>query len=214
MRQSDPPIRTARPEDAARLTGIVRACFPSAPEWWSPKALVNRWWRRLQQDDHCKVLVTEQDGVVAGFVLYVGSESDWVRIESMGPHCKPAKILAVLCYPRILRSRLAKRRRVARIFAARDQSDPQTGIHEDTAKRWKDAEFFLGLIAVDPAFRGSGHGKKLLQACEQLALARNAAFVRIHMDPRNNQAQGMYARAGYTMSGHDAKSLIMVKMLP
>lgn len=34
------------------------------------------------------------------------------------------------------------------------------------------------------------------------------------MDPRNTQAQAVYARSGYTKSGHDAKSLIMVKKLP
>lgn len=214
VRQSDTPIRTAHPEDAARLTEIVRACFPSAPEWRSPATLVNRWWRSLLQDGRCKVLIAEQDGEVAGFVLYVESEADWVRIESVGPHSKPAKILAVLSHPRILRSRLAKRRRVAKIFAAHDQSDPQASVPDDITERWRDAEFFLGLIGVDPAFRGSGHGTRLLQACEQLALARNAAFVRIHMDPRNTQAQAVYARSGYTKSGHDAKSLIMVKTLP
>lgn len=165
-------------------------------------------------DDRCKVLIAEQGDQVAGFVLYVASEADWIRIESMGPHAKPAKVLAVLGHPRILRSRLAKRRRVAKIFAAQDQAvlaEPQSS--KNTAS-WKSAEFFLGLIAVDPACRGSGHGKNLLHACEQLAIARNATFVRIHMDPRNTQAQAVYARSGYTKSGHDAKSLIMVKKLP
>lgn len=164
-------------------------------------------------DNRCKILVAEQANQTAGFVLYVASEADWVRIESMGPHSKPAKILAVLSHPRILRSRLAKRRRVARIFAAQDQRDQQASVPGNVAEHWRDAEFFLGLIGVDPAFRGSGHGTRLLQACERLALARNAALVRIHMDPRNTQAQNVYTRSGYSISGHDARSLIMVKAL-
>lgn len=192
----------------------MRSCFPKAPEWWSPTFIVNRWWRSLMNDGRCKILIAEQADQVAGFVLYVASEADWTRIESMGPHAKSAKVLAMLGHPRILRSRLAKRRRVAKIFAAQDQAVSAEPNSSEIAAIWKSADFFLGLIAVDPACRGSGHGKNLLQACEQLAIARNATFVRIHMDPRNTQAQTMYARSGYTKSGHDAKSLIMVKTLP
>ena len=164
-------------------------------------------------DDGCRLLIAEKDDEIAGFVLYVASETDWERFASKGPHSKPAKLLAALRHPNILKSRLAKRRRIAKIFATEDGISGGEKISDKENAAWQSAEFFLGLIAVDPAHRGAGYGTSLLGACEQLAIGRQAKAVRIHMDPRNTQAQRVYARSGYSISGHDTRSLIMVKWL-
>lgn len=52
-------------------------------------------------------------------------------------------------------------------------------------------------IAVDPAYTGQGIGKQLLQAAEQIALARNCIALRLEVRTDNEPAIRLYQQLGY-----------------
>lgn len=57
----------------------------------------------------------------------------------------------------------------------------------------------VGVIWVLPELRGAGHGARLLQAAEDLAIARGCAQARL--DTFDWQARGFYERRGYEVYG-------------
>lgn len=57
----------------------------------------------------------------------------------------------------------------------------------------------VGVIWVSPEFRGAGHGARLLQTAEDLAVARGCTQARL--DTFDWQARGFYERRGYTVYG-------------
>jgi ribosomal protein S18 acetylase RimI-like enzyme len=52
-------------------------------------------------------------------------------------------------------------------------------------------------FAVDPSARGQGLGHRLLEACEQAALARDCVTLRLEVRPDNAAAIGLYEAHGY-----------------
>jgi ribosomal protein S18 acetylase RimI-like enzyme len=59
--------------------------------------------------------------------------------------------------------------------------------------------FYLAHLAVDPARRGRGLGRRLLAAC--VRRARRAGYARLQLDVcEDNPAVGLYRRAGLTVA--------------
>lgn len=52
-------------------------------------------------------------------------------------------------------------------------------------------------IAVDPAFKGSGVGGRLLRAAETAAAARECRVLRLEVHVKNRQAIALYRKKGY-----------------
>ncbi|MEO5365608.1 MAG: GNAT family N-acetyltransferase [Magnetococcus sp. WYHC-3] len=57
-------------------------------------------------------------------------------------------------------------------------------------------------LAVDPAWRGGGVGRRLLDALETEARSRNLAALRLEVRADNDAALGLYRAAGYGLLGH------------
>lgn len=205
--------RPARDEDIDALTGIARACFAMAPEWRAPDRITRRWWARLIARPDCRVIVAADALGPAGFSIYVPDAAAWRRLERTGPHSRPLKLLVLATNPAMLRSRIAKRRRAR--HAPPDAGSPRadTRTPADDAS-WREAEFFIGLIAVLARCRGAGVGSGLLAETERHATERGARLVRLHMDPRNSRARSFYEAHGYRLGGRDGSSFVMVKVLP
>lgn len=202
----------AEPRDADRLTEIVQTCFPMAPEWRAPRFVIRRWWRGLMGRTDCRVVCLRVDGVHQGFIIYVADEPTWDRIESTGPNSKLIKLFVLLTNPQVLRSRLRKRKRLREAAQSSPATNPDATV-SDRTEHWHDAEFFAGLMAIDPACRSRGLGTMMLQECERLAAERGSDLVRIYADPRNTRAHALYERLGYRHAGRGKGSLVMLKNL-
>lgn len=54
-------------------------------------------------------------------------------------------------------------------------------------------------LAVDPAFRGKGIGRGLMQACEEWLRARDCPKIQLMVRGDNARARGFYAAIGYEL---------------
>jgi len=209
-------MTAAVPADVDRLTEIVQIGFPMAPEWRAPRFIIRRWWLGLMGRDDCRVISLRVDGVHHGFIIYVADEPTWDRIESTGPNSKLVKLFVLLTNREVRRSRLAKRKRIRDARKAANEGGAEQSAQSALPTRtedWHDAEFFAGLMAIDPACRSRGLGTMMLQECERLAAERGSDLVRIYADPRNTRAHALYERLGYRHAGRGKSSLIMLKNL-
>lgn len=200
--------------DIPRLVEIGQTCFPNAPEWNAPKFMISRWWRRIIYSSESKVIVLKSDHQIQSFIIYVDNEQVWNRLEKSGPNAKLIKIATAIFHPRILKSQLSKR------MILKSQKAPNTGLPKSSEQPpaaddnpHKDAQFFAGLMGVDPSFRGQGIGRNMLLECEKFAAARGTRLVKIYVDPRNSRAQSIYMSMGYSHAGRVRNSLMMVKKI-
>lgn len=73
--------------------------------------------------------------------------------------------------------------------------DPESrlvgGIMAATVWTW----LSIDVLWVDPALRGQGHGRRLVEQCESIALARGCTYARL--DTFAFQARSFYERLGY-----------------
>ena len=58
-------------------------------------------------------------------------------------------------------------------------------------------DFYIAMLALYPAYRGRGCGKRLLQEAERLAQQRGCARLTLDVDAGNTVARGVYAAAGF-----------------
>jgi len=68
-------------------------------------------------------------------------------------------------------------------FAWSDTTDPRTA--------------FIWDIAVEPAFRGRGYGRAVLEALEPIARALGCVAIRLHVFGDNEVARNLYRTSGY-----------------
>jgi GNAT superfamily N-acetyltransferase len=66
---------------------------------------------------------------------------------------------------------------------------------------------FIDDLYVRPAARGQGAGAGLLTAAREAAAAWGVRALHVEVGPDNQVARRLYARAGYTDSGHLLLSL-------
>jgi ribosomal protein S18 acetylase RimI-like enzyme len=76
-------------------------------------------------------------------------------------------------------------------------------------------------IVIDPGYQGRGFGRKLLEACEEIALQHNCRSLALEVRADNKPAIGLYKAFGYRISGDlpgyyadGSSGLRMVKELP
>ena len=82
------------------------------------------------------------------------------------------------------------------VVALRDDNGvPQGGVWGYTAHGW----LFIQFLVVAEALRGAGHGRALMAAAEQEALARGCHAV--WLDTLEFQARGFYEKLGYELFG-------------
>lgn len=81
------------------------------------------------------------------------------------------------------------------VFLRDSHGQRQAGLIAWTMWSW----FHIDQLWVEPALRGQGHGRRLLQAAEQEAIARGCQVAEV--DTFSFQAQGFYEKAGYTVFG-------------
>ncbi len=58
-------------------------------------------------------------------------------------------------------------------------------------------DFYIAMLALYPAYRGRGCGKRLLQEAEGLAQARGCTRLTLDVEAGNEVARGVYAAAGF-----------------
>ena len=63
-------------------------------------------------------------------------------------------------------------------------------------------ELFLDMLAVDPASRGQGWGKALLNESERHARRKGYRKLMLYVNDSNSNARFFYARHGYTEEGY------------
>jgi ribosomal protein S18 acetylase RimI-like enzyme len=56
-------------------------------------------------------------------------------------------------------------------------------------------------LAVDPAYRGAGLARALMQHAETIARQREIPVLRVDTSVQNAAAQSMFAKLGYTLAG-------------
>lgn len=62
-------------------------------------------------------------------------------------------------------------------------------------------EWYLSMLAVDPATQGQGVGSQLLQALPELVQDQGAAKLSLNVDDGNPRAEKLYHRQGFTVDG-------------
>jgi ribosomal protein S18 acetylase RimI-like enzyme len=71
------------------------------------------------------------------------------------------------------------------------------------------ADAFITELFVDPALRGRGVGRSLLEALVQALQARGANAVHLMVRPENERARSLYAKLGF----HTAPRIMMTRRL-
>jgi ribosomal protein S18 acetylase RimI-like enzyme len=56
-------------------------------------------------------------------------------------------------------------------------------------------------LAVDPAFRGAGVARALMQKAEDVAIERGISVLRVDTNTQNEATQQLFPKLGYTLSG-------------
>jgi N-acetylglutamate synthase-like GNAT family acetyltransferase len=60
---------------------------------------------------------------------------------------------------------------------------------------------YFGMLSIDPAEQGKGHGRHLIDAVEARARERECRFMDIHIVNLREELPGYYGRFGYVESG-------------
>lgn len=228
MDQAEVHVREAMATDAKPLGLLCRRCFVKSPEWRVPMVIVQRWWRDVIEHPGCWVRVLEDQSGVIGFLVGVQDQTVWDRLGKRGPNKKWMKMLVLLTRPSFLRSQLAKRKRAkgkrrtgdCQGNGASTTADSQDGRGQSEPKidrvRIEDvlgdqSGFYLAVMGVDPRERGRGLGKLIVEQFDRIGMELGAGVLWLHVDPRNERAQGLYKGFGYCLDGLDGHSLLMIK---
>lgn len=212
-------IREARVSDAITLGRLCRRSFVKSPEWRVPMFIVGRWWRGVIEHPGCCVRVVSDDSGIIGFYIGVEDPGVWETMSKQGPHCKWMKGLVLLTRPAFLRS-YHKKRRQARIGRGSGDGNTQNkGVnHGFSAQRVRVADvvddrggLYLAIMALDPRVRGRGIGKRVVEHFGDLGVELGVGTLWLHVDPRNERAQGLYLGFGYQFGGRDGNSFLMYK---
>ena len=205
-------LRAARHEDSPALALMCRACFRRSPEWYAPKWVVARWWRGLIDDPACDLEVIEHDGVAVGYLVTILSYSEWRRWLAVGPNRKWLKLLVMLTHPIIFKSFVKKKlraRSASRVGASDGDGVARYSRVSSNSVIAGRSGLYLAMMAMVPQTRGLGGGKRIVERFIELGVASEAEVLWLHVDPRNEVAQGLYARYGFIVDGVDGSSLLM-----
>lgn len=69
-------------------------------------------------------------------------------------------------------------------------------------------------LYVDPAFRGAGIGRRLIEASIDLARALHCAYVVVGTQPQNHAAQAVYVACGFEAQAGDGSRFCMMLKPP
>lgn len=205
-------MRTADQEDSSALVMMCRACFRRSPEWYAPGWVVRRWWRGLIRDSACHVEVIEHDRSTVGYLVTTSSYSVWRHWLAVGPNRKWLKLMVMLTRPAMFKSLLKKKLR-ARAASGADKpcgegSTKLARVTSDSVIAGRSG-LYLANMAMIPETRGLGGGKRIVERFIELGISEGVEVLWLHVDPRNEVAQGLYARYGFVTDGVEGSSLLM-----
>jgi ribosomal protein S18 acetylase RimI-like enzyme len=209
-------MRKARHEDAPVLASMCRACFVRSPEWYAPSGVIRRWWRGLIDDPVCEVELVKHDGRTIGYLVTTETYGVWRRWLSVGPYRTWIKLLVMLTRPVIFKSFLRKKLR------ARAATGASAGVEGGSAASGHpkvDREgvlagregLYLAIMAVSPDARGLGAGGRIVERFLEIGSSRAGRVLWLHVDPRNEVAQRLYQKHGFSIVGVDGSSLLMIR---
>jgi ribosomal protein S18 acetylase RimI-like enzyme len=213
-------IRAASSADASGLALMCRRCFRKSPEWYGALFLVRRWWRGLIADPAFVVEVVVQGDRMVGYLVTTDSHTSWRGQLQIGPHRRVVKLFVMLTRPSFLKSKLNKRLRSRK--PSRSAGNGQGLDHGGegarsrsrvTADGVRDGRrgLYLAIMAMDPEIRGIGGGKRLVERFIELGQVGEYDYLWLHVDPRNERAQGLYGRYGFVIEGVDGSNLLMTR---
>jgi GNAT superfamily N-acetyltransferase len=78
----------------------------------------------------------------------------------------------------------------------------------------KDRTLIVDMLAVNPAYRGRGYGKVLMEAAERFGRKKGCVSVQLYVDDKNNNAIGFYQSRGYSSVHYDAHIACYVMSKP
>jgi GNAT superfamily N-acetyltransferase len=211
-------VREAVVSDANALGDICRRSFLKSPEWQAPTVIVRRWWQIVIEHPDCIVCSVVESDRVVGFYIAVRDEGVWGKLSRQGPNSKWMKGLILLTHPSFLRSFINKRLR------ARRRGSVVSDVGGESAKKpmkqvcaadilGNQEGMYLAIMAVDPQVRNRGTGKLMIEHFAELGVELSLGVIWLHVDPRNERAQGLYSRCGYELGGRDGSSYLMYKSI-
>ena len=82
------------------------------------------------------------------------------------------------------------------LFECLQENSPETTTFE---AEWEPGEFYLDSLAVDPAYRGRGVAKKLIEYAEKVGRQRGMTIMSLIVLERKHKAYWLYRRLGFHM---------------
>lgn len=196
-------LRRTIPDDAPALARICRDSFPNTLRWQASRAGAESWWSRVIDEPSAEVWSAATGGRVAGLLLAVVDEPAWSRARRAFRPSRPRDAAALAARPLTMW-------RVLRHLALPPRVDDGRSVTREK-NEVKPPRLWIELIAVDPASRGAGIARRILDLAEHRAAIEDRPEIRLRVDRANSGAIRLYERAGYTVVSVAPRALIMRK---